>query len=275
MSEPDSIAGFSRNMVINALERNLWDLWCHFGRGPGCNLYDEGDVIWFDTPIATLPYNAVLKFTVEDNIEPRIDNIIEHYKRRGVPFLWFVHPSSRPADLEDRLGKRGLKEVEIVPGMAADLDDLPEAGQLPDDIEVREVIGKSDTDCWYEIVAWRWEVPSETRSFLKSLNQEFQIGTPEAKIRCWLAWRGGTPIAKAVLNISEGAAGLYGVATKPEARKLGLGRQLTLEALWAGRTAGCRLGVLHSSPMAQNLYSKIGFHTIEPFRLFASGSLNI
>jgi GNAT superfamily N-acetyltransferase len=274
MREDDSIVGFARGEVLRALEENLWELWSHFGLGPSCNLYDEDGALWFDTPIPTLPYNTVLRFVVRDDADQRIDALVEHYRRRGVPFLWFVHPSSQPSDLGDRLRQRGLKEVEVVPGMAANLADLPAPSPIPDGYEIREV-NESSMSEWYEIVAWRWNVPPEARPHLLALNQEFRIGMPSAKIRCWLAWHGEMPVCKGVLHCAAGAAGLYGVATKPEARKLGLGRAVAIEALRSAYEDGYEMGILHSSPMAVRLYAKLGFRSVEPFRIFASRDIRL
>ena len=272
MGVDDTIAGLPKDVVVQALEENLWEMWSHFGRGPGCTLHDESGALWFDTPIPILPYNAVLRFAVANNVDQRIDSLVQHYERRGVPFLWFVHPSSLPADLSDRLHDRGLREVEVVPGMAADLADLPEPAQTPGGIEIREVTDESDASRLFELVAWRWHVPPEAVAHLNALNEQFQVGTPSAKVRCWLAWQEGIPVAKAVLHIAAGAAGLHGVATRPQARRRGLARTLTLEAFRAARQAGCHLGVLHSTPMAESLYARLGFRKVAPFRIFCPAS---
>ena len=71
------------------------------------------------------------------------------------------------------------------------------------------------------------------------------------------------------LCLGAGVAGIYGVATKPEARGLGLARILTLQALREARLGGYDRGVLHSTPMARSLYEKIGFRTYSRFRIFA------
>lgn len=76
--------------VDQALEHNLWQLWSRFGRGEGCSLHATGGAIWFDTPVPSLPYNDVIRFTVESNTDSRIDAIIAHYEQRGVPFPWIV-----------------------------------------------------------------------------------------------------------------------------------------------------------------------------------------
>jgi ribosomal protein S18 acetylase RimI-like enzyme len=275
MREDDKIAGVSRDIAIKALEENLWGLWSYFGRGPGCALHDEYGALWFETPIPTLPYNGVLRFRVKDNVDRLIDRICKHYRKRNVPFFWVVHPSTVPSDLSEGLKKRALKEEDTASGMVANLSDLPESPPLPTGFEIREVDDEIAASYFYELIAWRWHIPPEAQPHLRAQNVVWQVGAPSSIVRCWLAWHEGTPVAKAALRIAGGAAGLYGVATKPEARGRGLARALTLEVFRAAREAGQRLGVLHSTPMAKSLYAKIGFKDVAPFRLFASQSLHL
>ncbi len=257
------------DLVVQGLERNLWDMWCRFGRGEGCVLHEEGDAIWFDTPIPTLPYNAVLRFASEDDADGRIDALFEHYGKRGMPFMWIVHPSAQPQDLGERLRARGMEETEVCPGMSMALADLPEREDAPAGFEIREVAEESDMSEVLELVAWRWRVPPEVTPLLAPVTRAFEVGAPGGAIRGWIAEQHGAPVAKAVLCLGAGVAGIYGVATKPEARGQGLARVLTLRALREARESGYERGVLHSTPMARRLYEKIGFRTYAPFRVFA------
>jgi GNAT superfamily N-acetyltransferase len=270
-----NIVGFPKDTVLRAIEHNLLEMWSNFGRGPGCTLCDEGDALWIDTPIPTLPYNAVLQFMVTSDIDRRIDLILDHYQRRQVAYMWMVHPSSMPSDLGERLIERGLKEVEVVSGMAANLDDLIDPLAAPERFEIHEVDNETAKNYLLEFVAWRWHVPTEAKPHLYAFNQVFHIGTPSAKIHCWLAWHEGAPVSKVVLYCAAGAAGIHGVSTKPEARDKGLASILTLEALQAARKAGYKLSVLHSTPMAQSLYEKLGFHHVAPYRIFASEVIHL
>jgi GNAT superfamily N-acetyltransferase len=253
--------------IGKALEHNLWQLWSRFGRGDGCALHATSDAIWFDTPVPSLPYNGVIRFAVPNDSDMRIDAIVAHYERRGVPFLWIVHPSAQPADLSKRLRARGLAEVEACPGMAVALRDLPEPGSPPEGIEIHEVTGSEEMHDFLQLLAWRWAVPvSES---LLNVVRAFAVGTAGSPIRAWLARRNGVPVAKILLHLGAGAAGLYGATTRPEARGLGLARLLTLTALAAGRRAGYELGVLHSTSMAIGLYEKLGFRRHGTFRICA------
>jgi hypothetical protein len=74
----DDISDANDQAAVQGLERNLWEMWSRFGRGDGCALHEEADAIWIDTPIPTLPYNAVLRFAAEDDVDRRIDALFDH-----------------------------------------------------------------------------------------------------------------------------------------------------------------------------------------------------
>ena len=268
---PEAPVVVPEGTVLDALERNLWAMWSRFGRGEGCALHEHEDALYFDTPIPTLPYNAVLRFRPTADVDRRIDAVFEHYRQRDVPFFWLVHPSARPSDLGERLRARGFEEAEVVPGMAMDLRVLEEPAAPPSGIEIHEA-ATTDTETVLEMVAWRWEVPNEVAPKLTGMAPAFGIGVPGSAIRCWVARKDGVPVSKVVLNLDAGAAGIYGVATKPEARGLGLASILTLHALHAARDAGHTLGILHAAPLDVGLYEKLGFRAVAPFSVFAPPS---
>ena len=149
-----------------------------------------------------------------------------------------------------------------------DLSELAEPAAPPREIGIHEA-ATSDTEGVLELAAWRWNVPEEVVPKLPGIARAFEIGLPGGAVRRWVARQDGVPVSKVILNLAAGAAGIYGVATKPEARGLGLARILTFQALHAARVAGYSLSVLHSTPMAVGLYEKVGFRAIAPFRIFA------
>lgn len=269
MSEVEGIPGYSKEEVIHQIELNLWETWSNFGRGPGCTLHDEDDALWFETPIPILPYNTVLRFQVEQDADQRIDAIIHRYTERNVAQLWIVHPSSKPDDLPARLARRGLHEIEIAPGMARSLDHLPEPPPMPEGLEIHEAIEDKDLMELYGLAAWRWGVPEEHRPQLKQLIDEFKVGERTSNTRFWLAWRDGKPISKIALYNGSGSAGIYAVATRPEARGLGIASILMNVAMKSAREMGHTLVVLDSSPLAENLYKRLGFITVAPMRLYS------
>ncbi|HKJ37470.1 MAG TPA: GNAT family N-acetyltransferase [Anaerolineales bacterium] len=270
MAEIEGIPGYSKEEVIHQVELNLWETWSNFGRGPGCTLHDEEDALWFETPIPIIPYNTVLRFQVEQDVDKRIDALVQGYAKRNVAPLWVVHPSSIPTDLIERLQKRGYQEIEIAPCMARSLEnDLPEPPPIPDGVEIREAIGEKDIMELYGLAAWRWGVPDGYRPQLKKIFEEFEVGERTSSTRFWLAWKDGVPVSKIALYNGSGSAGIYAVATKPEARGLGIASILINVALNAARDMGHKLVVLDSSPLAEKLYQRLGFITVAPLGLYS------
>jgi ribosomal protein S18 acetylase RimI-like enzyme len=252
-----------------AVEENLWRMWAQFGRGAGCTLHETQAALWFETPIPVPPYNMVVRFQGGADCDGEVDAIFAQFRKRGVPFLWFVHPSASPGDLAERLKRRGFDEVEAITGMAANMHALPPLPPAPAGVEVHEVTPAHDLTAFVEFVAARWQVPASARAHLQSIVDIVRIGAEGSPNRAWIAVKDGVAIAKAFTHDGAGEVGLYGMATKPEARGLGLGRLLCLTALHSARERGHDLAVLQSSPMAVSLYRGVGFRELAPFRLFA------
>ena len=116
--------------LVAAIEANMAEFWKCFGRLPGAELHDEPDLLWFATGVPDGSLNGVIhsQFT-DDDAASRIDETLEYFERRRLPMQWWVGPSSRPADLGELLEARGLASRPWrPPGMAVDLDVLPEPG---------------------------------------------------------------------------------------------------------------------------------------------------
>jgi GNAT superfamily N-acetyltransferase len=185
--------------------------------------------------------------------------------------VWFVHPTTSPADIGDRLRARGLHEVEACTGMSMALTRRSVLSDIPSGIHICEATTERDRRAALDLVAWRWHVRPDAMPHLDAIGSAAQLGMPGSALRCWIAWRDGVAVAKVMLYLAAGVAGVYGVVTRPEARGLGLAGLLTLEALGAARRAGYGMAVLHATAMAHGLYQKIGFRDVAPFRFFAGG----
>ncbi len=256
---------------IALLEENLWSNWSQFGLPKNCAFTKTDEIFRLDTPIASLPYNGVFKFCVDEaKADTEIDALMDHYRRRGVQHLWVIHPTASPHDLDERLARRGFAEAENCTGMIAAPDDLNGPDTLPQGLTVYEV-GAQDEATVMEMVASRWRVPSDAVMHLYAFYQMICGPSGKGTMRGWLALLDGHPVGKAFTHRNNGVIGLYGVATKPEARGKGVAAALCLRALRESVMSDDDLLVLHSSPMAESLYRKMGFRPVAPFRIFAEG----
>ncbi|MCA8900055.1 MAG: GNAT family N-acetyltransferase [Hyphomonas sp.] len=256
---------------IAALERNLWSQWARFGAPADCAWQEQDGVSWLETPIASLPYNGVFRFDVPvETADARMDALIHSFDARQVNHVWLLHPSARPEDIEARLNARGFSEFEVLLGMVADPGMLQADTPPADGVEIREITRSEETPI-LELVADRWSVPTDALHHLQSFFRSNRLGEPGAGIRGWMATINGQPVGKAFINVTGKVGGLYGVAIKPEARGRGVGLAICAEALRATVAAGADLLVLHSTPMAVELYRRMGFREVAPFSVFARG----
>jgi predicted GNAT family acetyltransferase len=77
--------------------------------------------------------------------------------------------------------------------------------------------------------------------------------------RHFLAWLDDQPVATSSLLLHAGIAGIFGVATVPEARRRGAAAAVTLTALCYARDLGYRVAMLVPSEMSHALYQRLGF----------------
>lgn len=75
----------------------------------------------------------------------------------------------------------------------------------------------------------------------------------------YLARLDGEPASSLVTLERDGSAGVYCVATRPEARGRGLARRLLGRALSAARERGCTVSTLQATTMGAPVYERLGY----------------
>src|SRR5262245_37178478 len=105
MSEP-------RRSTVGEIEEALIGHWSHFGRWTRGALVEDGGSLRYETPIAQLPYNGVIRTRIERDADAVIERVLSSFATREVACLWWHHPSAKPVDLGERLTDHGLRLVE-------------------------------------------------------------------------------------------------------------------------------------------------------------------
>lgn len=179
------------------------------------------------------------------------------YTDHDSPYSWYVTPFTTPADIGETLAARGLVRQEQV-NMAIDLAVLPETGRLPAGCTIEDVWGAERFDEWGRTYVTGYEMPPAMAAGALATLREMPSG-PGTPLRRYLVRLGGTAVASATLFMGGGAAGIYNVATLPQARGRGIATAVTLAALLLARSEGETAGVLHASEMAYSVYRRMGF----------------
>jgi len=261
----------SKKRLIEALEQNLCSMWRPLGSGEGAQTTDSPTRLFVETPVPQPPYNTVFRFLDDgsSSLQTQVDEVLAHYQTRPVTLIWTVHPTS-PSGVRGCLSARGLEIAEELFGMVAELDRLDLNVTLPPEIEIVEATVKDSAE-WMDMVEVRYGLDGVGSSYVHQIMEDnFEHA------RWFLARVDGQAVSKVVLHIVDGVAGIYGVATTGQGRGRGLATAVTKHALGVAREAGHQLGVLHSTPMARELYRSIGFRDIATFELWAEpGRVNL
>jgi ribosomal protein S18 acetylase RimI-like enzyme len=166
--------------------------------------------------------------------------------------MWWTGPSTMPVDLPERLQRLGPVQADQAPGMALDLEEPGERSVRVPDLEIEFVASSDDCSVFAEVLAAGFEMPDFVSQTLTRMG-------PKGPACSFLGRLNGKPAATSTLALVGGIAGIYNVATLPEARGRGIGTAMTLAPLRHARDMGYRIAILHSSQMGFNVYHRLGF----------------
>lgn len=260
----DILEDFSIPSLLHAMERNVHEAWIRLALGLGAEVYDEPDALWFLTGLPFHLANGIVRTSLHtDMIEKRIKEFTAH----RVPMAWLIGPSTQPADLGIRLEQHGWM-LEEAPGMAVDLHILDERHlSYPSRLTITRVSDEQQLKTWLRVMTIGSEIPEEGLTLLLGMVTRHGF-TEDTAIHYYLGILADQPIAASLLFLGGGVAGIYNVATLPEARRQGIGTALTVVPLLDARAQGYRIGILQSTPMGLNLYRRLGFQEYFTFQAY-------
>lgn len=182
---------------------------------------------------------------------------IEYFKERQVGiFTCWLEPHLNRSDWESFLANYDFGFSDGTPGMAMDLHTLPQSPSMTDGLDIHIVEDEAEMRTWAHVFTLGYGMPADWESAIFKL--WFSLGL-DFPVQNYLGYLDGKPISTSTVFYADGVAGIYDVATLPEARGRGLGTALTLAPLLDAREEGYRIGVLQSSEMGFSVYQKMGF----------------
>ena len=219
-------------------------------------------------PSVNLVFGVHLDGLDDGAVERRIDEAIAWFDERGLPFVWWVLPSTQPSDLRDRLAARGFAALPgAMPAMAVDLDGPPRP-EVPAGVEIERVRDAATYRTYCDTLAAGFDAPAE---FADAWFRLVDLGFgDELPLRMFLARTvpDGRPVATCMAVLAGDTVGLYSIGTLADARGRGIGRAMTLTAMRTGYDAGCRTALLEATDAGYPLYISLGFRTITMVELF-------
>jgi GNAT superfamily N-acetyltransferase len=249
---------FSASALVRAIEANDYQLWAFFGRSPQVELYDDPEMMWLVSGIPHPGFNGVFRTQlVPGDIEARISETLAHFKARHLPMTWWISPSTRPANLGKHLEAHGLTHT-VEPGMAVDLLVLNEDRPKPSSLKIEYVRDVETLTKFSHAADIGFGMPESVGNAVFDIEASLGFGRHLPRHH-YVGLLKGEPVATSTLFLGAGVAGIYSVATVPEARGQGIGSAMTLAPLLEAQAMGYRVGVLQASQMGLNMYRRLGF----------------
>jgi GNAT superfamily N-acetyltransferase len=241
-------AAASRETLVRAAAANQTAWMARVADAAGGTVTRERGVTWM-----TSPAGAVLAFPrlSRARLESLLPRFLAAAASAPEASCWSLLPT-QPPELDAALRAVGFREGWQAHWMAAGLGTVIDP-RAPDGVVVEVVeTGWRATD-----LPWDGAGISAVRERLAG----------ERPRRVWHvgAWRDGSPIGHATLNVTTGrlgVAGIYDMGVAEAERRRGLGRALTLAVLELGRRAGCRVATLNATPEGELLYRKLAFRSV-------------
>ncbi|RAQ95763.1 GNAT family N-acetyltransferase [Thermogemmatispora tikiterensis] len=271
MTEPMEQPGTGASPeLLAAMEANLFEAYAHLGRALGGEFHQRDGLLFFFSGRPVFFGNGVIRCQLaEQEADEQIAALCAEARRRQVPLTWLLAPSSRPGDLEQRLQAQGCRLDEEVPGMAIDLGQpVPSAAPpVPEDLVVEEVGEARAMETWLQVLCDGFGFPEPIRAVFFDLYQRYGF-LPGQQVRYLLGFWHGEPVGTALLTFGGDLAGLYGVATLPQARRRGVGTAMTLAAMRTAEQLGYRRATLQATPMGLNVYRRLGWQEYCLFKTY-------
>jgi GNAT superfamily N-acetyltransferase len=195
-------------------------------------------------------------------IDAAIDAALDEYRALGVAHRWFVGPGSGPADLADRLARRGLAR-HVGYGVARPT--TPPLPAPPPGVTVEEIVDRDGLDTFTRVTATGWDLDPAT------LTAMHDALVADARNHMFLARIDGEPAATAGYASTGNSAFLVGGVVLPAFRRRGIYRALVGARLAHAAARGLELATSHArGDTSAPILATVGFTTVCEFRVFTS-----
>jgi len=260
------IGGLSNRELVPAIETTYYELLAVLQTSvPGGFWRRESDMIIYYSGLRVPLLNGILgpRFTAE-NMSERVESAMSHFRSMRMPMRWLLGPSSSPPDLGELLSRQGLKQGWAIPGMVLDLG-LVDREPLPKGFEIQQITDMESLRACGDTLAEGFELRDDIGKGVSDAVVSYGMSPTR---RWFLGLLNGRAVTVSLLVLHKEFAGIYCVATVPEARGKGLGYAITREPLLTAKTEGYNIAVLEASIMGLPVYKRIGFRQLCDFKTY-------
>jgi GNAT superfamily N-acetyltransferase len=194
------------------------------------------------------------------NADAVIEAQIAYYEGIGQDFEWKVFGHDQPADLKDRLARRGFEIEEAEALLVLDLASPPPVLLAPPAHEVTRI---TDPDKIADVMAVQNKIWDEDFSWLGDYLVSDLRERPDT-LSVYVVFKEGVPVSSAWLRFREGSpfASMWGGSTLDAYRGQGIYTALLAVRVQEAQARGVRFLTIDASPMSRPIVEKHGFQFI-------------
>ncbi|HET7030104.1 MAG TPA: GNAT family N-acetyltransferase [Candidatus Limnocylindrales bacterium] len=230
-------------------------------RFPWATVHDDGDVIHGTTGIPFEAFNGATVARFEPaTADERIEAVLAPFRAGRIDMSWMLGPTSRPADLAERLLAHGLVRDEELPVLGMSLQAWQSTPPRPG-VELEWVADRPAFDAAIRVMFAAFGMPLDAFDAFADRFADLVIG-PEPSARVVLVRIDGRPVSTALGIVLDGFLGVYNVATVPDEERRGGGSAATRAVIDDGLRRGAVSAVLQTSEAGRPVYERLGFRDV-------------
>ncbi|MEA3495054.1 MAG: GNAT family N-acetyltransferase [Bacteroidota bacterium] len=231
--------------VEKEIQNNLFAFYKLVASEASLNFFHGDDYKW----VNSIPWPNFIFDENPNKIEKIIKEVADK-KNKEIPSFWITKNTHNNLKFQHLLSDANFLKVMTWPGMAIDLSknsfDKPK-------LKVTQVKTKEQLKEWFKVIdlSFFYKRSSEEEIFIKIFNSQ--------KVVLYIGYHNSVAVATSLMFSNNKSAGLYMIASLPEYRNKGFGREITKIALVDAKNSGHRIAVLQATKDAFEMYKKIGF----------------
>ena len=248
----------TKEAYIEAVNRNWNSLMTRFRNYPHYEFQDSPELSTMVCTVKIPMFNRVTNTSLTtENIEQKVDVTIQYFKTRNVPFTWQVNPWDKPTNLPRVLEKAGL-EPSFIPGMVLKLSDL-RLPRRPEGFSYKIVGTPKEKEDYAWLMAKAYGIPENVHQTFVDMFNTIELND---SYQHYIGCLNDEPVSTTSILYDCGVAGIYNVATLPEARGKKMGSMITATPLLDAKKRGYEISILHSTKMGYNVYKRLGYEEV-------------
>lgn len=261
----------SSEKLQSASIKNMATFYSIYGRGEGGDLVSTASNVSFYSGLPGPVFNGVVSvnMTCED-VQSTANDLQAKLNQKGGPAMWWVGPQTAPENIDALLEQHGLQPTGDVPNMVIALAELPSTQPQIANFRIKKVNKTNNAAgqaLWARTTAKGFGVPDFIGAEVAEMEATYNDSHYKAAHH-YIGYLDDVPVAASAMILDAGVAGIYAVATAPEARRKGIGAAMSRMPLHEAMEMGYHVGVLQASAMGYPVYEKLGFQEVFRFRTY-------